>query len=277
MRGPLISVPELREALGRVALFDIRWDLEDPAAGRQRYLDGHISTAVFVDLDRDLSAADGPGRHPLPTTAEFAATLGKLGVGSHTDVVVYDDAGGGVAARMWWMLGAIGHRGTVRLLDGGWTAWAGSGFENSTEDTQPAAVSYPTSLSGFRGVVDRIEVAAAASSHLLFDARSPERYRGEFEPVDPRAGHIPRAINTPWRANLAPDGRLLDAGALRRRYQALGADRTPAIVSCGSGVSSCHIALAMEIAGLPRPKLYVGSFSDWVASDGPVVEGPDPA
>ncbi|MGH8912148.1 MAG: sulfurtransferase [Acidimicrobiia bacterium] len=276
MRGPLISVPELRESLGRVALFDVRWNLEDPSAGRQRYLSGHVPTAVFVDLDRDLAGVDGPGRHPLPTAAEFAVTLGNLGVSSHTDVVVYDDAGGGVAARMWWMLRAIGHRGSARVLDGGWQAWADSGFETAIDDTQPAAVAYPTPHRGFRGVVDREEVAAAAGSHLLFDARSPERYRGEFEPVDPRAGHIPSAINTPWQANLASDGRLLDAGTIRRRFEALGAERTPVIVSCGSGVNSCHIALAMEIAGLPRPKLYVGSFSDWARTELAVVEGPDP-
>lgn len=276
MRGPLISVPELSHVLGRVALFDIRWDLEDPAAGRGRYLDGHVPGAVFVDLDRDLSAATGPGRHPLPTTADFAATLGRFGVGSHSDVVVYDDASGGVAARMWWMLSAIGHRGTVRVLDGGFRAWDESGFETATEDTQPAAMSYPVPHRGFRGVIDREDVVHAAATHLLLDGRAPERYRGEFEPVDPRAGHIPRAINMPWQANLAPDGRLLDAGSLRRRFEAVGADRQPSIVSCGSGVSSCHLALAMEIAGLPRPKLYVGSFSDWASSELPVVQGPDP-
>lgn len=273
MSHPLITVPELHEDLEDVRLFDIRWDLGDPSAGHRRYLEGHIPGAVFVDLERELTGTEGPGRHPLPPTEDFAATLGMLGVGPYAEVVVYDDVGGGVAARMWWMLSAIGHRGTVRVLDGGWKAWAESGYPAATDDVQPAPVEYPSPNQGYRGVIDRQGVASMRS-HLLLDARSSERYRGDIEPVDPRAGHIPGAVSSPWQMNLAPDGRFKDASDLRRRYEALGAEKRPVIVSCGSGVNACHLALALEMAGLPRPQLYVGSFSDWAASDLPVVEGP---
>ena len=275
MSDPLIDPPELAERLGSVALFDVRWDLADPDAGRRRYLAGHIPGAVFVDVERDLAAPGGPGRHPLPPTADFARTLGRLGVGAATDVVVYDDAGGSVAARLWWMVSAIGHRGAVRLLDGGWQAWVETGFPTEEGEVSPAPVSYPAPPPSWQRVVDRHQVASG--SHLLFDARSPERYRGETEPVDPRAGHIPGAVNVPWQGNLLPNGRFKDAASLRRRFSALGADRRPVIVSCGSGINACHLALAMEIAGLARPLLYAGSFSDWSRSDLEVVTGPHPA
>ncbi|MFP3914250.1 MAG: sulfurtransferase [Actinomycetota bacterium] len=274
MSGPLISPPELHESLDRVALFDLRWDLSDPTGGRARYRTGHIPGAAFVDLEEDLSAREGAGRHPLPDPGDFALTLGRLGVGPRSDVVVYDDAGGSVASRLWWMLEAVGHRGTVRLLDGGWPAWQSSGYEVSTTDVVPAPVHYPAPA-GYRGTIDRDGVRSA-HGHLLLDARSRERYRGETEPVDPRPGHIPGAVSAPWEENLAGDGRFADAATLRRSYQSLGADRRPTIVSCGSGVTSCHLALALKLAGLPRPLLYPGSYSDWSRSDLPVVEGPYP-
>lgn len=275
MNHPLISVPELHENLHEVKLFDLRWDLDDPTAGQRRYLEGHIPGAVFVDLERDLTAEEGPGRHPLPSPADFALTLGRLGVGPHSSVVVYDDAGGSVGARMWWMLEAVGHRGTARILDGGWQAWVDSGYDTSTDEVAPASAHYPTPPGGYRGTIDRQGVATAAG-HVLLDARAPERYRGELEPVDPRAGHIPGAICAPWQQNLRPNGTFKDASALRRLYEELGADRRPVIVSCGSGVTSCHLALSLRLAGLPRPLLYAGSFSDWSRSDQPVVEGPHP-
>lgn len=273
MSHPLITAPELHENLSEVRLFDLRWDLTDPSGGRARYLQGHIPGAVFVDLERDLTATDGPGRHPLPSPSDFATTLGRLGVGPHSDVVVYDDAGGSVAARMWWMLEALAHRGTARVLDGGWQAWEEAGYEASTEEVVPAPVRYPTPPGAYRGTIDRRAVASR-HGYLLIDARAPERYRGETEPVDPRAGHIPGAVNAPWEGNLTPEGHFRESTELRRRYEALGADRRPVIVSCGSGVTSCHVALALELAGLPRPLLYPGSFSEWSASDFPVAEGP---
>lgn len=274
MSRPLISAPELHESLSQVRLFDLRWDLADPEAGKARYLDGHIPGAVFVDLERDLTADTGPGRHPLPAPTDFSMTLGRLGVSAHSHVVAYDDAGGSVAARLWWMLDALGHRGTARLLDGGWQAWEKAGYEVSTEDVVPAPVTYPLPSTGYRGTIDR-EAIAAGGGHLLLDARSPERYRGDEEPIDPRAGHIPGAVNAPWQDNLGDNGHFRNATELRRRYEALGADRRPVIVSCGSGVTSCHLALALELAGLPRARLYPGSFSDWSRSDLPVAEGPE--
>lgn len=273
MSRPLISAPEMHESLTEVKLFDLRWDLSDPSEGRRRYREGHIPGAVFVDLERDLTATDGPGRHPLPDPADFALTLGRLGVGPHSDVVVYDDVGGSVAARMWWMLEALGHRGTTRVLDGGWQAWKEAGYEISTAEVAPAPMHYPLPPGGYRGTIDRRGVASA-KGHVLLDARSPERYRGEVEPVDPRAGHVPGAISAPWEQNLRGDGTFKDAAALRRHYEALGANRRPVIVSCGSGVTSCHLALSLQLAGLPRPLLYAGSFSDWSRSDLPVTEGP---
>lgn len=275
MSHPLISPSELHESLDRLVLLDLRWDLADPTRGHARYLAGHIPEAVFVDLEKDLTAPEGPGRHPLPAPGDFARTLGRLGLGPQSDVVVYDDAGGSVAARLWWMLEAVGHRGTVRLLDGGWPAWRDSGYEVSNEDVLPSPVHYPLPQGGFRGTIDRDGVAAADGS-LLLDARSPERYRGEIEPVDPRPGHIPGAISAPWEDNLTTEGSFLDAALLRRRYQAMGADERAVIVSCGSGVTSCHLALALELAGLPRPLLYPGSYSDWSRSELPVVEGQHP-
>ncbi len=272
MSDPLITVPELHEELGEVALFDIRWDLADPAAGRARYLEGHIPGAVFVDLDEELAGPPGAGRHPLPPPAEFASTLGRLGVGRGSDVVVYDDAGGSVAARMWWMVRAIGHRGTVAVLDGGWQAWVESGFATETGNVVPAGGSYPPPGPTYTGTID-IEGVTSGASRLLLDARAPERYRGDVEPIDPRAGHIPGAVNTPWTQNLAADGRLKHPATLRRRFAALGADRRPVVVSCGSGVTACHLALALEVAGLPRPALFPGSFSEWSTSERPVETG----
>lgn len=276
MTNALISVPELHSKLGEVSLFDIRWQMDDAHAGHRRYLDGHIPTAVFVDLDKDLSAETGPGRHPLPDAATFATTLSRLGVGPHSDVVVYDDAGGSIAARMWWMLTAIGHRGAVRVLDGGWAAWSDSGYPADNEDVVPGAAAYPVPARGFQGVVDAETVEAMSGTLLLLDARAPERYRGEVEPIDPKAGHIPGALSAPWTDNLTPDGHMQDPASLRRHYEALGAGRRPVVTSCGSGVTACHLALALHIGGLPRPSVYIGSFSDWSTAGKPVVEGPNP-
>jgi thiosulfate/3-mercaptopyruvate sulfurtransferase len=269
----LVSVPELHEELGDVALFDVRWSLADPHGGRDAYRAGHVPGAVFVDLEGDLCGPrDGGGRHPLPAPGAFAATLGRLGLTPRSDVVVYDDSSGAVASRMWWMLRSIGHRGGVRILDGGWRAWHEAGFDIETGDVVPAAGAYPPPPHGFAGVAP-MEAIGSTANQLLLDARSPERFRGEHEPVDPRAGHIPGAVNLPWQSLVAPDGRMRDATDLRRRLTALGADRRPVVVSCGSGVTSCHLALALELAGLPRPLLYVGSFSEWARTDRRVEGG----
>lgn len=264
MSDPLISVGELVERLNEVVLFDIRWSLTDSSMGRTAYAAGHIPGAVFVDLDTDLTAPAGDGRHPLPAAGDFSRTLGILGAGPDDEIVVYDDMGGTVAARMWWMLRSIGHE-RSRLLDGGLGAWIDAGLPVTDDETRRRSTDYPAVV-GFTGVV----MADGLPNRHLIDARAPERYRGEVEPVDPKAGHIPGAFNMPANENLAPGGRFLDRDDLVERYR-----ETPAgaVVSCGSGVTACHVALALVVAGHAMPDVYIGSFSDWSRRDLPVATG----
>ena len=267
MPGPLITAVELQRSLDQVKLFDLRWSLTSPTPGRESYEKGHIPGAVFVDLDRDLAGDEGDGRHPLPHISEFVETLGRLGLEPDDDVVVYDDMSGAVAARMWWMLESIGHRGKVRVLDGGLDEWVDRGLalERGSEAPEPAA--YPA-MTGFTGALrhDGLE------GRFLADLRSPERYRGEVEPVDPKAGHIPGAVNYPLSGNLH-EGRFRASGDLAEVYRDFPDD---GVVSCGSGVNACHGALALVIAGRPMPDVYIGSFSDWSRRDLPVATGPIP-
>lgn len=266
--GPLISHVSLAGRLDAVALCDIRWSLTDPTHGRSNYEAGHIPGAVFVDLDEDLAAPPGlEGRHPLPSVGEFASTLGRLGIDPGSHVVVYDDMGGAIAARMWWMLRSIGHD-SVQLLDGGFRAWVEAGHPVETGSSEPSRASYPVP-ERFHGVVGLEDLPGRS----LVDARSPERYRGETEPVDPKAGHIPGAINVPTADNLDPEGCFLSKDQLRRRYQTVADDP---VVYCGSGVTSCHNALAMVLAGFDMPDVYVGSFSEWSRRDMPVETGSSP-
>ncbi|HET6379948.1 MAG TPA: sulfurtransferase [candidate division Zixibacteria bacterium] len=273
----LISVDELAERVfagdPRLRLADVRWYLNRPGAGRAAYDAGHIPGAVFVDLEADLSAHDGPGRHPLPNPVDFAHRLGELGIGSEHDVVVYDDAGGTVASRLWWMLDTLGHR-SVRVLDGGIGAWQAAGHPVTSEASvhPPAALNL---MDRWSRTITREALSARLGSVTLLDARAPERYRGEIEPVDPVPGHIPTARSAPATANLGPDGRFLARDALRRRFETLAASGE-VVTSCGSGTTACHNALAMRIAGLPDPVLYVGSYSDWSRSGMPVATGPEP-
>jgi thiosulfate/3-mercaptopyruvate sulfurtransferase len=262
----LITITELSQRFESVKLFDLRWSLTDPGHGVEAYKRGHIPRAVFVDLDRDLAASEGSGRHPLPSISEFVATLGRLGIDRHDEVVVYDDMAGAVAARMWWMLESIEHRG-ARLLDGGLSAWVDEGYPLQTGRVTPPAVTYPA-VPGFTGVVryDQLEGRALA------DVRAPERYRGDTEPVDPKAGHIPGAVNYPLAGSL-DKGRFRSSRELANRYRDFPDD---GVVSCGSGVNACHAALALVIAGRPMPEVYIGSFSDWSRRDLPVRTGSTP-
>lgn len=264
---PLITVDELASSLDSTHVCDIRWDLTDPDKGRSTYEEGHIPGAVFVDLDRDLSAPPGnSGRHPLPTPADFAATLGELGIRFDSHVVAYDDVAGRIAARMWWMLRSIGHE-KVQLLDGGYQAWAQAGLDVDGDTVIPEPTDYPVP-DGFAGTVghDQLE------GRTVVDARAAERYRGDFEPVDPRAGHIPGAINIPTSENVDEKGRFREATTLARIYDGV---ETP-VMSCGSGVTACHDALAMVVAGREIPDVYVGSFSEWSRLGFPVATGPEP-
>ena len=265
---PTITVDQLAAVPGAFHICDIRWDLTDPDKGRAGYKAGHIPGAVFVDLDRDLSGQPGDnGRHPLPDVAGFAATLGRLGISPHSHVVVYDDVGGRIAARLWWMLRSIGHE-KVQVLDGGFQAWIATGHDVGQGPVTPEPTTYPAP-DRFAGVVTRDQL----EGRTVIDARAGERYRGETEPVDPKAGHIPGAVNIPTSRNLGEDGRFLDESGLAEVYSEIPDEP---VVSCGSGVTACHDALAMVIAGRDMPDVYVGSFSEWSRLDLPVTTGPDP-
>lgn len=265
---PLITPVELSEQLAEIELFDIRWALTDPSHGIAAYQEGHIPGAHFVDLDQDLSDPPGiEGRHPLPSVETWATTLGELGVNPTDHVVVYDDVGGAVAARMWWMLRSIGHS-TAQVLDGGYQAWKGAGFEAEAGTNSPTPTDYPVP-GPFSGVVGHQEL----EKRTVVDVRAPERYRGDIEPVDHKAGHIPGAINLPLDSSLDEAGRLRDPEDLRGRFADLGASP---VIHCGSGVNACHTALAMVVAGLPMPDIYIGSFSEWARRDLPVVTGDRP-
>jgi thiosulfate/3-mercaptopyruvate sulfurtransferase len=276
--GPLISPDTLRQHLGDADLrvVDCRWYLGRPGAGRAAYEAGHLPGAIFVDVDTDLVAPVGPGRHPLPDPAVFGRRMADLGIGDAHLVVAYDDVGGWVAARLWWMLDDLGHR-RAGVLDGGVQAWLAIGGEVTTavRDVPAAALHL---ASAWSKVIDREALRARLGSLRLLDARAGARYRGEIEPIDAVAGHIPTAVSAPTDGNLGPDGRFLSSSALVERYRALGADGSSGevVTSCGSGVSATHHALAMRAAGLPDPLLYPGSYSDWTQSGLPIATGPEP-
>lgn len=276
---PLIRADELLARVGAVCVLDARFDLARPDAGAEAFLAGHLPGAQYVHLDRELSAkGDVPalcgGRHPLPTREHFAATVARLGITPATPVVVYDAQGGMFAARVWWMLRWIGHE-AAAVLDGGvaaWTAVGGALETGETESTAPAAA-YPLSSEAGQRVITADALQAQLGRLTLIDARAPERYRGDVEPLDPVAGHIPGAVNRPFSANLDADGRFQAPETLRAAFAPLLG--TGEIVhQCGSGVTACHNLLAMEIAGLPAATLYAGSWSEW-CHDGrrPVARG----
>jgi len=278
--SPLITVAALAELVDDPAtrIVDCRWYLGRPGDGRTAYEQGHIPNAIHLDIDGDLASdpAVGPGRHPLPEVADFVRRLEAAGIGDEHLVVAYDDVGGWVAARLWWMLDDLGHERVV-VLDGGWPAWLAAGRAVSTD--VPA---YPPARLHLRDrwtrVIDIDGLRSRLGDVVLLDARGAPRYRGETEPIDAYPGHIPTARSAPTDANLDSSGTFLPAGKLAARYAALGADGSAGevVTSCGSGVSACHDALAMRIAGLPAPLLYPGSYSDWSRHGLPVVTGPEP-
>ena len=254
-------------------LLDVRWALGDPH-GRDHHRAAHLPGAVYVDLDTELAAPGGgtAGRHPLPDVADLQAAARRWGVSADRPVVAYDATGGLAAARAWWLLRWGGHR-DVRLLDGGLAAWTAAGYE--TPSGEVAALPGDVVLDGGHlPVLDAGEAAALARTGRLLDARAGERYRGEVEPVDPRAGHVPGAVSAPTAENLAPDGRFRPAAELRERFAALGA-HGPVGVYCGSGVTAAHEVAALAVAGVPAA-LYAGSWSAWSNDpDRPVATGPE--
>jgi thiosulfate/3-mercaptopyruvate sulfurtransferase len=275
--SPLISAEGLAARLSSPALriADVRWALGKPGEGRRRYDAGHIPGALFVNLDTDLAAATGPGRHPLPSPRAFASRMSELGIGSEHDVVVYDDAGGTIAARLWWMLDALGHR-HVAVLDGGLPAWEAAGLPMTTEVPSLPPADFSVREDHWPRTVDREDLKRLLGSVVLLDGRAGARYRGEIEPIDPVAGHIPTAISAPTDGNLDGSARFLAPDALRARFDATTGGAHEVITSCGSGITACHNALAMRVAGLPDPILYPGSHSDWSRSGESVATGPDP-
>jgi thiosulfate/3-mercaptopyruvate sulfurtransferase len=269
--SPLIT-PEELAALGDVAILDVRWRLGGPP-GIESYREGHIPGAMFCDLDTDLAAPPGPeGRHPLPASAAFQSAMRRLGVSASRPVVVYDDADSTAAARAWWTLRYYGHS-DVRVLDGGLRAWTRAGLPLVKEAATVTPGDF-TAVPGGMPVLDADQAAEAATSGVLLDARAAERYRGEVEPVDPVAGHIPGAISAPTGQNVEPGGRFHTAEFLRERFNTLGVvEGVPVAAYCGSGVTAAHEVLALEVAGITAA-LYVGSWSNWVADPGrPVATG----
>ncbi|WP_257311552.1 sulfurtransferase [Geothrix fuzhouensis] len=271
----LISAASLRDRLASIRLLDAR---QDPA----EYAIGHLPGAFHADLNRHLSTALDPdhnpalgGRHPLPPVARFAAQVGTWGIGPDTEVVVYDGSGGGnAAARLWWMLRALGHE-HVLVLDGGLQAALETGLTLTVE--RPAAdqaAPYPADhwhlpVCG----MDVVEAVRRDATRKLLDVRAAERWRGDSETLDPVAGHIPGSLNLAWTDNLRPDGRFKSPEKLRAQYEALLAGTPPdrLTVHCGSGVTACHTLLALEIAGLRGAALYVGSWSEWCRSVRPKI------
>jgi thiosulfate/3-mercaptopyruvate sulfurtransferase len=295
---PLVDAATLAaELAGDCApvLLDARWRLGGPP-GAASYLAGHLPGAVFVDLDRDLAGTPGTGgRHPLPDAAAFQAAMRRAGLSTGRPVVAYDDGDSIAAARAWWTLRYFGHA-QVRVLDGGFSAWVTAGLPvvagEAAEPDEPAPVRRSgaprpaasprgigdfTAVPGGMPVVDANEAAGLARSGVLLDVRTSERYRGESEPVDPVAGHIPGALSAPVDGSMTSGGRFRSPAELAERFAAFGAVAArPVAAYCGSGVTAAHEVLALALAGVPAA-LYVGSWSGWIADPGrPVATGPEP-
>jgi thiosulfate/3-mercaptopyruvate sulfurtransferase len=277
---PLVSTDWLAERLGQpdLRVVDVRWYLDPSRRGRDAYAAGHLPGAVFLDVEEDLSAPGGrrggpSGRHPWPPEDQVARVMGAAGIDAGTTVVAYDDQSGATAARLWYLLLAHGHQ-RAAVLDGGIRKWTAEGWPLEAAVRPVEARAFDARLQpGF--LVPKDEMARTHAARLVLDARAAERYRGETEPIDPRAGHVPGALSAPFTQNLTGDAvpvvRL--PAELRERYAALGAAEREPVVYCGSGVTACHDLLALRLAGL-RGRLYPGSWSEWSADEAlPVAHG----
>jgi thiosulfate/3-mercaptopyruvate sulfurtransferase len=260
---------------------DCRFNLLEPNAGRAAYAAGHVPSARYADLDRDLAKPPlaSEGRHPLPSAATFAQKLGEWGIGEHDTVVVYDEGSGAIAARLWWLLGWIGHA-RAMVLDGGFSAWQRAALPVETASASWQRKSYPERAVAAAKVVATAELAhRQAAGDLVVDARATPRYRGETEPIDPVAGHVPGARNWPFSNNVTTTGQFRPAAELHRELAQLLDGRKPEqlVAMCGSGVTACHLLLAMAVAGLEGGKLFAGSWSEWIRDPArPIATGENP-
>jgi len=277
----LLQARELHERIraGECVVFDCRFDLQHTQAGRNSWLAGHVPGAAYAHLDDDLSGPVTPvsGRHPLPWAEDFAAFLARSGWRPGLLAVAYDASGGMLAARLWWLMGYFG-AGPCALLDGGLSAWLAESLpiEAGEVEHEPQALERLVVQPEMAVSVEELQAGLDADQFCLLDARSAERFRGEVEPLDTVAGHVPGSLNHPCESNLGPDKRLLPADELRRRFKAFaGRDgQRPVVHLCGSGVTACFNAFAMEHAGFTRNQVYVGSWSEWIRDPGrPVATG----
>jgi thiosulfate/3-mercaptopyruvate sulfurtransferase len=258
------------------AVVDCRFDLFEPEKGEQDYLKTHIPGAVYAHLDRDLSAVPTGtnGRHPLPSIEDLISRFSQWGIGETVQVVAYDDRGGGFAARLWWCLRYLGHK-SVAVLDGGFPSWerAGHPTRSGVENRPPRNFKHQIHEDMLIHL-DQLQTMIGSPDIILLDARAPERYRGEEEPIDPIAGHIPGAKNRFWGLNLDENECFLPASVLRTEFERiLGSTSPPSVIGyCGSGVTSCHNLLAMAHAGLHGARLYLGSWSEWCADEARPIE-----
>lgn len=274
----LVSPAQLATELGSsgLVLLDCRFNLLDSEAGKQAFLEGHIPGARYADLNKDLAGPIGPatGRHPLPRARDLQRCLGAWGIDEQSTVVAYDDVGGAIAARAWWLLKWLGHQ-EAALLDGGLSAWLAGNYPLEIDAVEPEMRVY-LGRPGQRAVYDTaaIEVGLGDGEIVLLDARDEKRFCGTQEPIDRIAGHVPGAINAPFQHNLSTDSRFLSAMALAELYAPMlgkhSADKV--VCMCGSGVTACHNIFAIELCGYESPSLYVGSWSEWVGSGDRPIE-----
>jgi thiosulfate/3-mercaptopyruvate sulfurtransferase len=281
MHAAIIEVATLAESINNPnwVIVDCRFSLNDPERGRRDYMQGHIPNAQYAHLDEDLSGQIVPektGRHPLPSIQELAEKFSQWGIDHTVQVVAYDDANGGVAARLWWLLRWLGHD-AVAVLNGGWKAWQAANLPIDTTQPQRSRKNFQAHVR-HSWTVDAawVEKAMNHDKYCLIDAREPQRFAGVFEPIDPVAGHIPGAVNLPYLQNVDEDGKFKSVEALQIRFTEVISRRKMEHVAvyCGSGVTACHNLLAMVYAGFPIARLYPGSWSEWITNpDHPVATG----
>ena len=279
----LIDVDELKHQRGQAnwRVVDCRFDLMQPAKGRDEYRQGHIPGAQYADLDQDLAGPvnDSTGRHPLPSPDIFAITLGAWGIGNASQVIVYDHANGAIAARLWWMLKWLGHE-QVAVLNGGYAAWREAGYELSDSHESVSAVEFqPMPDADCVVSTDELQDSiAAGNAPLIVDARDAARFAGRSEPIDRVAGHIPGAVNHPFSESINATGGWKNPHELREAWSAILGERAEQrwVSMCGSGVTACHLALSAGLAGYSQPRLYVGSWSEWIQdADRPIAAQTD--